>query len=73
MKTTVRPVSLLKDGVTFCRPTTGYEQEIEIDLSNYEQSVVLDSELPANDQDWPKGAPLKSHVVLGKVIYKRKI
>lgn len=66
-------LSMMKDNVTVCLPSDGYngDKEIDIDLDDYIQVGMVNGELPKSDQTWPKGAPIDS-VKVGDKIFKKK-
>ena len=62
-------ISRMKDNVTWCRPSEGYDADnaIEIELGDYQEIDTVQGELPESDEKWPKGADRKS-VVQGKSV-----
>jgi len=51
-------VTILRDNKSFCRPSDGYDTEIEIDIDQYMEVATVQGELPECDLAWPKGAPI---------------
>ncbi len=65
-------LSTKKDNVTWCRPTEGYDTDIEIELDLYMEVETVAGELPESDEKWPRGAPITDCVKVGDKILKRK-
>lgn len=65
-------VSTKKDSVTFCRPSEGYDNVIEIELDYYVEVGTVQGELPESEEKWPKGAPMTDYVKVGDKILKKK-
>jgi hypothetical protein len=67
-------ISQKKDNVTWCRPNEGYNTSnaIEIESDDYEEIGTVLGDLPENDEDWPKGAPMTNYVKIGDKILKKK-
>lgn len=65
-------VSKMKDNVTFCRPSEGYDidNQIEIELDDYVEVGAVKGELPESDEKWPKGAPTDYVKVANKILKK---
>ncbi len=65
-------VTTMKDNTTFCRPSEGYENFIEVDLDNYVEVCTVQGELPHSDEKFPKGAPIEHYIKFGDTIFKKK-
>jgi len=65
-------VSLMRDNLTICRPSDGYLQKLEIDLTQYVKIAEYAGELKSNDQVFPFGRPLENVVKVGNSIYEKQ-
>ena len=72
MPASAERVSRKKDNATFCRPSEGYDNAIEIELEQYVEVATIQGELPNSDESWPKGAPMADYVKVGNKILKKK-
>lgn len=64
-------VSKKMDNVTWCRPSGGYDNAIEVELGDYMEVCTVPGELPENDYKWPQGAPMKGYVKVGDKIFRK--
>lgn len=65
-------VSKMSDQKTLCRPASGYESQVKVNLEKYEQIGKIDFELPECDLEYPKGAPILNLLVFDGKIYELK-
>ena len=70
---TAQRVATKSDNTTYCRPSSGYQDTVEIDLDGYEEVATVMGDLPECDEKWPKGAPLTDYVKYGDKILKKKV
>lgn len=69
-------VSRKKDNETWSRVSDGYdgdESEKEIgSIEDYKVIAYIEGELPENDEQWPKGAPINNVYKVGNKIIEKK-
>ncbi|MCG7977432.1 MAG: hypothetical protein N0E58_04745 [Candidatus Thiodiazotropha endolucinida] len=67
-------VSKMKDNVTWCVPSDGYDKDnaVEIELDNYKEIDTVQGELQQSDEKWPKGAPIMDFFKVGHIIYQKQ-
>ncbi len=67
-------ISRMKDNVTWCRPSEGYDADyaIEIELGDYQEIDTVQGELPESDEKWPKGASMTDYAKVDDKILKKK-
>jgi hypothetical protein len=73
VKVKARTVSKLKDNLTWCTPSDGYNHEnaVTIELDDYEVIDTIQGELPKSDKICPKGAPFTGCFLVGNKIYRK--
>jgi hypothetical protein len=65
-------VSKMNDNRTWCLPSKGYDHSIEVEFDQYEEVTNISVDLPENDLDFPKGAPMAGYIKIGDKIFKKK-
>jgi hypothetical protein len=74
MQVKAQRVSKMKDNVTWCSPSDGYDKDnaVEIDLDNYKEIETVLGDLPQSDEKWPKGTPFTDCFKVGNKIYQKR-
>ena len=72
MKVKGQPVSKDSNG-NWCSPNDHYGlgAKTAVEFDKYEVVSTVGDDIPPNDEEWPKGAPISDHYKVGNQIVRR--